>query len=775
MKKLKFLKIFLISFAVFCTISIGAVSSYLFFKNIASNSVSADTWENVVKTSIDNGTFSKPSQIENSNSSFNGYYQISTASELAWVSYMVNDNNSNYGNINVILTKNIDLSGHNWVPIGIYNGGNALFNGTFDGQGFEIKSMKVDGNYAYAGLFGYVAAAACIKNVKIIDATVNSTLYAGVVAGYSNYYYGSATFNNIMVINSKAITTSQSTSYAGGVVGFKKYGKIENCFVINDNGEAKICAYTVYEQNNTSPPSYMGGIVGYGTSGLTIQYCFNNALIGDENVDSEQNSTIAGGIAGCLDNSTIDQCYNTGVISANSFIESYSGGICGFQVGGKITNCYNTGEVKVAKAGVDSPNWYEQDEFKDNCYKLTSGIGETCYVYKSNDLFEKFTKSYDVSPYQTMYLFATPALDNAGQGYEVFITKAACHYQNGKGYNYSQPIIIKKNKGRTGGISAYARNAEIINCYNMGKINTTNCNFSRHYQLGYILFREHPSRFTNKVLCDVGYAYNNATATGGVVLDFEFDYEINSGEICGELTDTTTCVNNYADSNVLLNLRWSQKLVYGKNYYSNNRDAFFYDYIDSRYRLTNSTGWSVLKHEEVDCEISSKIYGYNVEDDIVEYHINKWESKRAIISEQEANTNTLDWDCYFFKSQIYWGGDTFNTYLTFDLTNISSIKFYAQKYWTENDTVKHIGDPMCYETITTGIDLTKYGTKEFNIDYKDMMFDDKSKTYTEVYKKETGCTIASSISASDLDSDYWAVDSTGVINGGMPYLKALYW
>ena len=57
----------------------------------------------------------------------------------------------------VRLTADIDLTGHQWTPIGL---GKAQFAGRFDGCGHTISAVTIQkkwpGNY---GLFGYVTGA----------------------------------------------------------------------------------------------------------------------------------------------------------------------------------------------------------------------------------------------------------------------------------------------------------------------------------------------------------------------------------------------------------------------------------------------------------------------------------------------------------------------------------------------------------------------------------------------------------------------------------------
>ena len=88
-------------------------------------------------------------------------------SDRAGLEAIRNDLRGNYH-----LTRDIDLSDADWIPIGS-NTGAGFFNGTFDGQGYEIRNMKITeavhyDNYESVGLFGRVGWDGA-KNTITID------------------------------------------------------------------------------------------------------------------------------------------------------------------------------------------------------------------------------------------------------------------------------------------------------------------------------------------------------------------------------------------------------------------------------------------------------------------------------------------------------------------------------------------------------------------------------------------------------------------------------
>ena len=81
-----------------------------------------------------------------------GVYQISCGAELAWFAEQVNGGKSP---LNAVLTRDIDLGGEPWTPIGKKDYGKE-FKGTLDGKGHKIKNLCIDSAESYQGLFGTV-------------------------------------------------------------------------------------------------------------------------------------------------------------------------------------------------------------------------------------------------------------------------------------------------------------------------------------------------------------------------------------------------------------------------------------------------------------------------------------------------------------------------------------------------------------------------------------------------------------------------------------------
>lgn len=162
-------------------------------------------------------------------------YLIATAQDLVDFRDEVNaSTNKSTSTLCAKLTANIDLGGQEWTPIGQYKSysENVTYGGTFDGDGHTISGLSINATTAYQGLFGYV------KGGEIKDLTV-----AGSVT-----------------------TSTKSSAYAAGIVGYGSPVTIENC--VNQ------ATVTATQKGN------IAGIVGYtSTTGSSISGCTNQGAV----------------------------------------------------------------------------------------------------------------------------------------------------------------------------------------------------------------------------------------------------------------------------------------------------------------------------------------------------------------------------------------------------------------------------------------------------------------------------------------------------------------
>ena len=205
-------------------------------------------------------------------------YLIATADDLDEFRDIVNGSGDYDGianlNAHAKLTADIDLSQltdeaqkSNWTPIGPYYSN--PYTGTFDGCGYTISNLSINGEWNSAGLFGYVGGT--VKNLTV----------SGSV-------------------------TADSCSYAGGIAG---------TIYMNNSGSVENCV----SHCNVSGGDSNGGIVGYVYSGGTVKNCINYGTV---------SSTIYGGVVGCNHIGTVKNCaYQNGTAEKGIGNEDVGNGV----------------------------------------------------------------------------------------------------------------------------------------------------------------------------------------------------------------------------------------------------------------------------------------------------------------------------------------------------------------------------------------------------------------------------------------------------------------
>ena len=276
-------------------------------------------------------------------------YQIAKANDLAQLAVNVTEKFD--ASDNFILTKNINLNGHEWTPIGQSG---ATFKGTFDGGGKVITGMKITELKQHAGLFGLVETGT-IKDISVageinISKETALTIYAGGILGYC---YGATLSGNLTNhVNITIATTSGiggGTLYIGGVTGRTRKAVADatlvNDGILNINGCADVKvggiigeAFADIEQGATLTNNgavsgtssggvcCVGGLIGYSTAVLCKGTNTGNVM-----GKSGYNSVYSGGFIGYTTGAvTIESILNAGTVTAESTatipeVPSYAG------------------------------------------------------------------------------------------------------------------------------------------------------------------------------------------------------------------------------------------------------------------------------------------------------------------------------------------------------------------------------------------------------------------------------------------------------------------
>ena len=188
-------------------------------------------------------------------------YYIRSAENLAWLAKKIN----NEGNLNgendywVEQKEDIDLSAHEWVPIGTNTN---HFYGNYDGCGHTIRGLKCHrGNDDYVGLFGYfgrgikpndmLSLQGSLSNITLLESEVEGRNQVGGICGITR----GANINHC-ITDAKV----SGKSCVGGIIGEER--------VVIDRGIIfDIHGYTVVQQclymgSSVTATEKRGAIVG---------------------------------------------------------------------------------------------------------------------------------------------------------------------------------------------------------------------------------------------------------------------------------------------------------------------------------------------------------------------------------------------------------------------------------------------------------------------------------------------------------------------------------
>ncbi|MDM8337317.1 fimbrillin family protein [Mediterranea massiliensis] len=253
--------------------------------------------------------------------------------------------NADVLNKNVILEKDIDLTGVEWTPVG--SDMNTGYAGEFNGNGKFIYNLTINSTENNVGFFGGLAGGT-VHDVKFANAQVTANsggAYAGVIAGSSmgkiescnvrssqvtGHYAGAIVGNNSVQVNRcNALDIEVSATHAAGGIAGASYGKTEYCSV---SGNSHI--------TTTGSSTRAGGIIGtssqeggVSTSGRLLKCAVDGATI---------SGTWAGGIAGENSFGIVAQCIANRVTVTHNSSEASTrlGGVVGYNTRGDVVASY---------------------------------------------------------------------------------------------------------------------------------------------------------------------------------------------------------------------------------------------------------------------------------------------------------------------------------------------------------------------------------------------------------------------------------------------------
>ena len=196
------------------------------------------------------------------------------------------------------LEASLDLSGIIWSMAVV-----PWFEGTFDGNGYVIRNLNIEGG-GYLGLFGQLISGAKISNLGLEAVDVNGTddFVGGLVGRIGSWE-----------ISSGVLTNCYST---GTVTGGKKVGGMA--------GDNFGSIATSYSTCTVRGELYVGGLMG------------------------------GNGISDHSTAGVVTNCYSIGMVTGNNYV----GGLAGNNQG-SIFTCYSTGKVTGSEnvGGLVGKNW----------------------------------------------------------------------------------------------------------------------------------------------------------------------------------------------------------------------------------------------------------------------------------------------------------------------------------------------------------------------------------------------------------------------------------
>ena len=206
-----------------------------------------------------------------------GVYQISTGAELAWFAKTVND-----GTINIKgkLTRDIELAGFPWTPIGNTSKG---FTGELDGAGFAVRNLYTYSTADNQGLIGRLGANGKVHDLTVTGSVTTRGNTAGGIVGYAP-----AQTSVINCLNEADVTAKTCVA---GVVG-KTQGNVANANNAKKAPVIKNCGNTGTITATDAKSGNAGGI-----AAIHMQYqMFGGVFTDCINVGGVAASKKAGGI-----------------------------------------------------------------------------------------------------------------------------------------------------------------------------------------------------------------------------------------------------------------------------------------------------------------------------------------------------------------------------------------------------------------------------------------------------------------------------------------------
>jgi len=300
--------------------------------------------------------------------------EISSAKQLAYLAKQVNSG-INYSGIHFKLVAHINLSGLEWIPVGLFgedlDDNSSRFCGFFDGNGHKIENLTIANGGDHSGLFGVCGTGAYINNLHIAGCYVRGNIAVGGLVGElikgtvaACSVSGTVIANDecaggLVGMNNGTITGSRSsaevfgyitdTGGLAGVNGERMPAVIDSCEATGaitgffNVGGLVGRNYSAISKSRASGDvigeEWVGGLVGWSNEGI-ITFCQASGNV--------KGFVDVGGLAGFGGHvgttSKIIHSHATGNVTGAGLGSNCVGGLAGYS-GGFITDCYASGAV----------------------------------------------------------------------------------------------------------------------------------------------------------------------------------------------------------------------------------------------------------------------------------------------------------------------------------------------------------------------------------------------------------------------------------------------
>ena len=287
-------------------------------------------------------------------------FLVATASDLAQVGATCGLDKHYRQTADITLPAPTGSATSNHTPIGV-DSSNA-FTGTYDGGGFEIVGMVVEGGTSNGqGLFGW-AIGATLTGVRLVDATVKGAGALGALAGEAR----------VTRIEDSSVSGTSLVEGTGSDIG-GLVGRVGGWFsddagpVIRSSSSARV----VGAVGSRAGSGYVGGLIGRSESGATITESSASGevtghrrvggLVGQAGRDRIERSFATGAVEGTIDvgglvgeldgSGAVIDSYATGPVTGTSDTDPHSSGADPtLRIGGLVGQTQNSASVATSYA-----------------------------------------------------------------------------------------------------------------------------------------------------------------------------------------------------------------------------------------------------------------------------------------------------------------------------------------------------------------------------------------------------------------------------------------